>query len=233
MPETRPDVLFFDAGGTLLHLDYHAIGEICFAADERPDDDALGRAEHAARVDIDRTFRSGVRSTDSTRVVAYFETILQHLGVHDDAVGAMRDRIVERHRQGNLWTRVLNGTDATLDRLLSDGYRLAVISNADGRVRELFRTAGLLDRFEVVIDSHELGIEKPDPRIFVHACDVMKTTPERSLYIGDIYEIDVVGARAARMPVVLIDALDAHTDADVPRMQSVLELPQLLRSILD
>jgi HAD superfamily hydrolase (TIGR01549 family) len=228
----RPNVLFFDAGGTLLHLDHRTIASLCFADDARPAERALLEAEHAAREEVDRLFREGIASSDSSRVVLYFETMLERLGAKDDEIVPLRDRILDRHREANLWTRVLDGTDAMLDTLRRDGYRLAVISNADGRVRELFRTAGLLDRFELVVDSHEIGIEKPDPRIFEYACSEMGTTPGRSLYIGDIYEIDVVGARAAGMPVVLVDPLDAHTDADVPRLRSVLELPAIVGTLV-
>jgi putative hydrolase of the HAD superfamily len=231
MNSPRPDVLFFDAGGTLLHLDHSTIASLCFAPELRPGDGALLTAEAAARTEVDRLFRNGVQSTDASRVVVYFETMLQRLGTSDDEVVVLRDRILERHRQANLWTRVLEGTDAMLERLRADGYRLAVISNADGRVRELFRGAGLLPLLELVVDSHEVGIEKPDPRIFHHACELMETTPDRSLYIGDIYEIDVVGARAATMPVVLVDALGTHADAGVPTIRSVLELPEFLERL--
>jgi HAD superfamily hydrolase (TIGR01549 family) len=227
---SRPEILFFDAGGTLLHLELDTIGRLCFDESRRPSTDALLEAEAVARAEVDRLFREGVESTDSSRVVLYFETILQRAGAADDEVIELRERILARHRHANLWTRVLDGTRAMLERLREDGYRLAVISNADGRVRELFRSAGLDDLFELIVDSHELGIEKPDPRIFTHACELMRTTPERSLYIGDIYEIDVVGARAAGMPVVLVDPLGAHRYADVPTIASVLELPDWLEA---
>lgn len=231
MLESDPEVLLFDAGGTLLHLDHRAIAEVCFDAQTRPDDDAFEHAEQAARLEIEQNLREGVASTDSSRMIVYMESLLRHVGVNGDDVVALRDRILARHREGNLWRRVIDGTHEALDRLRSDGYRLAAISNSDGRVRELFRVAGMLDRLEIVIDSHELGIEKPDPRIFKHACEAMRTTPVRSLYIGDVYEVDVMGARAAGMPAMLIDALNWRTTADVPRIASVLDLPEFLATI--
>lgn len=53
-----------------------------------------------------------------------------------------------------------------------------------------------------VFISEEQGMAKPDPRLFWHACETMGTVPESCLYVGDAYDVDVVGAHAAGMPMV-------------------------------
>jgi putative hydrolase of the HAD superfamily len=56
----------------------------------------------------------------------------------------------------------------------------------------------------VVIDSSLVGVEKPDPAIFLAALDSLGVGPEEALYVGDLYEVDVVGARAAGIEAVLL-----------------------------
>src|SRR5207247_7496530 len=107
----------------------------------------------------------------------------------------------------NLWEIVPPGVPRALEALRGQ-YRLAVISNANGTVREKLRRIGLLGFFETVLDSHEEGVEKPDPRIFRAALERTGARADRSLYIGDMYHIDVAGARAAGMDVVLLDPAD-------------------------
>jgi putative hydrolase of the HAD superfamily len=105
---------------------------------------------------------------------------------------------------------------------------MSVISNANGTVREKLRRVGLLEFFETVLDSAEEGIEKPDPRIFHAAVKRTGARMEQSLYVGDMYHIDVAGARAAGMEVVLLDPAGLHHDKPVRR---VADLPGLVSSI--
>jgi putative hydrolase of the HAD superfamily len=79
-----------------------------------------------------------------------------------------------------------------------------VVSNSDGRVEEALRAADLRRYFDVVIDSALVGVEKPDPAIFRAALDALDVDPGEALYVGDLYEVDVVGARAAGMSAVLL-----------------------------
>ena len=83
-------------------------------------------------------------------------------------------------------------------------------------------------QFEFVIDSGEVGVEKPDPRIFQIALDRMGVTAADALYVGDLYEVDVVGARAAGLDVVLLDPYGVHADRDVRRSRSLEELADVL-----
>ena len=78
--------------------------------------------------------------------------------------------------------------------------------------------------FDVVIDSHEVGVEKPDPRIFDFALEAAGCAPERAVYVGDIYRIDVVGARAAGIPAILFDRAGRATNVDCLTIRSLAEL---------
>lgn len=137
----------------------------------------------------------------------YFLTLFRECGVSEADMPAVGERIKEIHDDDHLWSHVEEDTAAVLDALLEAGYRLAVVSNADGRVERLLEDVGVRDRFEFVLDSHVVGVEKPDPRIFLQACERLGVEPERCLYVGDLYPVDVVGARAAGLRAVLLDPL--------------------------
>lgn len=137
----------------------------------------------------------------------YFLTLFRECGVSEADMPAVGERIKEIHDADHLWSHVEEDTAAVLDALLEAGYRLAVVSNADGRVERLLEDVGVRDRFEFVLDSHVVGVEKPDPRIFLQACERLGVEPERCLYVGDLYPVDVVGARAAGLRAVLLDPL--------------------------
>lgn len=132
------------------------------------------------------------------------------------------------HEEDHLWTHVEEGTGAALDRLSQAGYRLGVVSNADGRVEDLIETVGLRHHFEFVLDSGAVGVEKPDPAIFRMAVDRLGLEPRQCLYVGDLYPVDVVGARNAGLRAVLVDPF-GRMEGAVDRVTSVRELPDYLK----
>ena len=139
-------------------------------------------------------------------------------------------RVWEVHQESHLWTWVAPGTPNALAVLKEKGYRMAVISNADGRVEGLIRGAGLGDFFDFVLDSEVEGVEKPDPEIFLRGCRRMEVEPRRSLYVGDLYPVDVVGARKAGLHAVLLDPLD-RLSHPVDRIPNVAALPGYLERV--
>ena len=160
-------------------------------------------------------------STDGARWTLYFETIFRFCGVTEaPVVRSVLDELQQIHKVSNLWEVVPPDVPVALEGL-RPRFRLSVISNANGTVREKLRRVGLLGFFETVLDSHEEGVEKPDPRIFRNALERTGTRPDEALYVGDIYHIDVVGARAAGMEVVLLDPADLHGNKPVRRIRGL------------
>ncbi len=92
----------------------------------------------------------------------------------------------------------------------------------------MLQRVGLLELFDVVIDSAVEGVEKPDPRIFHLALERTGAAAEDVVYAGDIYSIDVVGARAAGIRPVLVDEGDLYPEADCPRVRSLAQLAEHL-----
>jgi putative hydrolase of the HAD superfamily len=167
-------------------------------------------------------------TTDRDRASRYLEQLFILSGVPVEQTNLVRDTLLALHRQRHLWSGVDPDTGPALDRLLQAGYRLAVVSNSDGRAEEALVAAGLRHRFELVVDSQLVGVEKPDPRIFQMALEMMRLTPADALYVGDLYEVDVVGARGAGLDVILLDPLGKHRQRDVRTAPNVVEVANLL-----
>lgn len=215
MQEVR--AVLFDAGGTLIHMD---AGRVCIAAGIAHDAESFRTAESAAVATVRSFVLANPASTDAERVPLYFDSLLAGLGFEAKKDRrAAAERVATEHARANLWSRGADGAAETLGALRGRGYRVAVISNADGRVRGLLETAGLGPLLEFVLDSAEIGVEKPDPRIFHAATTRMGLPPAACAYVGDIYEIDVVGAAGAGLHPILI--------GDAPAPEGVLRVPNL------
>lgn len=212
--------VLFDAGGTLIHVD----GErVCRAAGIDFDAAAFRKAEGEAVAAVRRLVLERPDSRDAERVPLYMTTLVSRLGLPEET--ACREaavRVAAEHRRSNLWSRAADDAAETLSALRGRGYRIAVVSNADGRVRGLLEAAGLSPHLEFVVDSAEVGVEKPDPRIFHAATERLNLSPDECAYVGDIYEIDVLGAERAGLEAVLVG--DGPAPEAVRRVSRLSEL---------
>jgi putative hydrolase of the HAD superfamily len=142
--------------------------------------------------------------SDQERAAAYLEALFLLAGVPADRLSEVRSCLLQMHLDRHLWCSVTESTRAALGRLKAAGLLLGVVSNSEGRVEDALQAAGLRDYFDVVVDSGRIGIEKPDPRIFQAALHALGVRPEEAVYIGDLYEVDVVGAQSAGIDAVLL-----------------------------
>jgi putative hydrolase of the HAD superfamily len=215
--------LLFDAGNTLVYVNMELVSSVLARHGAVVRADALWSAEHRVRATMDDPALVG-RTDDRGRWVMYFERIVGGCGVADRSIlESALEELREIHARSNLWEVVPVSVRRLLDRARGR-YRMAVISNSNGTLRAKLERVGLAGYFEAVLDSHEEGVEKPDPRIFRRALERLGARPEESLYVGDFYHIDVVGARAAGMEAVLLDPAGAHADKPVRRIASIEEL---------
>jgi putative hydrolase of the HAD superfamily len=220
--------IFFDAGGTLIHMDPACI----LAALERHgltrDQAAYRAADLAARRAVVAWLAAGNRGGEIVRWQLYARTLLAALGCPPEAEVGVRAAVADRHAAATLWSWVDPHTPELLARLRAAGFTLGVVSNADGRVATFLELAGLGGVFDLVIDSTLVGIEKPDPRIFQLACERAGVPPGEAAHVGDVYEIDVLGARRAGVMPILLDPDDLLPRADCVRIRALGELPALL-----
>jgi putative hydrolase of the HAD superfamily len=220
--------ILFDAGNTLVWLDHPFLVQVLAEAGITASEDDILSAEYEAKLVLDEMVRSGTAGDDRARGQVYFAEIFRTLGVQDADFPPHAERLFARHAERNLWSRVRENTIETLEELRRLGYRLGVISNADGRVEALLESLGLRPHFDFVIDSGVVGVEKPDPRIFHMGLERMGVEAHDAAYVGDIYEIDVVGARKVGMHTFLIDPLGRFTEEHGDRIRGIHELPERL-----
>jgi putative hydrolase of the HAD superfamily len=228
----RPiDTICLDAGGTLVWPNWERVRDALGAHGIEVDAAALAAADPRVRRSLDNRLLI-VASTDQSRAWNYFESILTMAGV-EMTPGARRalSGVEEYQRTSNLWERVPDFVAPTLVELRRRGYKLVVISNANGTVRSAFQRIGLFDLVDVIVDSAEEGFEKPDRRLFDVALGLAGAQHSRALHVGDIYHIDVAGARAAGLTPVLVDEADLYADTDCHRIASIAELPALLDTL--
>jgi len=201
---------------------------VCRSAGVTYEDAAFRRAEADAVAAVRRFIVERPEARDAERLPFYLDSLLGGLGLPDAGKRAEASRgVAAEHVRANLWSKRADGALETLRTLLDRGYRVAVISNADGRVRGLLESAGLAPLLEFVIDSAEVGVEKPDPRIFHAATDRLALPPSACAYVGDIYEIDVLGAQGAGLTGILVG--DAPAPETVVRVPTLPGLPILFR----
>jgi putative hydrolase of the HAD superfamily len=215
--------LFLDAGNTLVFVNMEVVSRALGRRGVRLTPEELWRGEHRARRTIDTP--EVVRVTDdAARWKAYFDAILRECGVErPDAVAPALRELHDYHQRVNLWEVVPPDVPPALE-ALRRRYRLGVISNSNGTVREKLHRVGLGSFFDPIVDSFEEKVEKPDPRLFRIAMERAGASPERSAHVGDFYYVDATGAQAAGMEAVLLDPGGVHADKPVRRIAALREL---------
>ena len=219
--------IFFDAGNTLIRMDYAAIATELGRHGVSVTPEAVQRAEWKARVRIDAELFApeGVFSTESHSTVEHYTRyVVEGVGVTDAGVIAS---MTEWRRLYNapvgLWT-VAEPEAAAALALVHDAGRVAgVVSNSNGTIRSILERLDLTRHLDFVLDSQEEGLEKPDPRFFQRALARAGVAPEEAAYIGDLYSVDVVGARRAGIRAVLMDPGGCWGARDCPAAPTVLE----------
>lgn len=224
--------VFFDAGNTILSLDYAVIVETLKRQGFLVDREEVWRVECRARVKLD-TFVAEATVRESPEVFSrYIRYICDEMGI---AWGEKAERLLEElreiNRRSNLWRGgAMPGAREVLGELKANGYLVGVVSNSDGRLETLLHEAGLAESLSIIADSGFVGFEKPDPRIFHWALERTAVAPEEAVYVGDFYSIDVVGARRAGLDAILLDPLGAWPLLDCVKAKDLFEVRGLLPS---
>jgi putative hydrolase of the HAD superfamily len=192
--------------------------------------------------DPERFHYEGVRHVDSHPPVADGDHLLTYTAGVAMALGVDAARVdgasvlLAELLDGMAWSQVLTGARSGLRALADAGVPVGVVSNSDGTVeRQLLDTElcqvgeGAGVPVAVVVDSHVVGVTKPDPAIFHFALDAMDVDPSECLYIGDTVTYDVTGARAAGLRPVHLDPYRlCATPDDHPHVTHLAHLVALL-----
>lgn len=225
---TEPEpikALLFDFGNTLAFLDYELLAREFSGPGRELDALGLERAEYQGRAALDRCLMDAKAPSDPDQPYRrYFRAWMKAAGVPDDEVRDCGRRFGEINGEATLWRVVRPGTFEALEKLKSLGLKLAIVSNADGKVEEHARRFGLAPYFDAIIDSQVVGVAKPDPRIFRIALEHLRVAPEAARFAGDIYSIDMMGARAAGIEGKLLDWMGHYSWVEHERIRHIGEL---------
>ncbi len=222
--------VFLDAGGVLLFPNWTRVSSALARQGLQVAANALAEAEPYARRVLDDREVVGA-TTDASRGWLFFDLILERAGVpQSEATKAALAELHAYHTANNLWEFVPDEVYPALDALRGMGLTLTIVSNANGTLCAHLARLGLDRYVDCVLDSCDEKVEKPDPRLFEIALERSGARRETTIHVGDLYNIDVIGARNAGLRAVLIDQAGLRPDADCPRVQSLGELVTRIRS---
>ncbi len=225
------EAVLLDAGGVLLLPDPAAMRRALAPFGVAPDDELVARAHYASTHEIDVV--DAAAAADAADVVDWRRAdavIATMFGIpearHDEAFAA-----IESVYNSEGWVPIKGVTRALL-RLQAAGMPLAVVSNAGGTMEQQLLTHRICavepDDTEVadvaiVVDSHVVGVEKPDPAIFEIALEALEHDATNAVYLGDTVYFDVEGALAAGLSPVHVDPFGFCRASDHPHVASLEE----------
>ena len=148
---------------------------------------------------------------------------------HQPVTDETADRYFEIYRayheaNWQLFSDVIPALDALKEQ------RLGIITNSNLAYQtEKLKRLGILDRFEWLVASEQVGVAKPDPAIFIEACRRAQTEPSESIYIGDDLEKDAVASQAAGLRGIWLNReVDLPHPSHVVMMRDLRELAGMI-----
>jgi putative hydrolase of the HAD superfamily len=219
------DAVWLDVGGVLVLPDPTVLAPLLAPYGGTTDIDRHRRAHYGAMA---VKSRAGDGELDWG---AYDTAYVRGVGVESAAV-ELAARLLNACRVADLWRWPIPESVAAMHKLHSSGIPLGVVSNAAGQVTAMLERVGICQigdgpctPVRCVIDSHHVGVAKPDPAIFdfaaQHFADIERS---RIVYVGDSVTMDVAGATAAGLRAVLLDPFDDHPGAPFERIGSLADL---------
>lgn len=221
----RFEAIWLDAGGVLVLPDPTVLGPLLAWFGGSDDIDRHRRAHYAAMA------VKSAQGAEERDWIEYDRAYVRSVGVADDDV-EVAAHVLGRSRNPWTWRWALPDSVSALSALAAVGVPLAVVSNADGQIEEVLRRtrvcqvgAGPGVDVRCIVDSHHVGVAKPDPAIFDHAAAAFPGVErQRIAYVGDSVTMDIGGASAAGLHPILLDPYDDHDGAPFERIRSLAEL---------
>ncbi len=214
--------ILFDVGQTFLYPDFPFLKNLLAEYGVATDIETLNKGAATAREKI-------FRHREVERWQEFFTFWMQFAGAPEQKIPDILPRIFARHKREHLW----NWLDPTAPEVFAGlkklGYPLGLISNSDGSIAGSMKKLGLSHFFDCIIDSHVVGVEKPDPRIFQIALAQIGLPAAQCVYIGDNYDRDVIGARQAGLTPILLDPFGVVSETDVLKLKQLSELVEMFQ----
>jgi len=216
----------FDFGQTLAELDYEFVARRV-APRGAVFDAARGRANSKSAWDL-----YGQKKSEGHVVAwrAMMQAQLEGGGVPKARAEELAAWLWAEQPSQNLWRKPIPGMIELVRELRGASVPVGIISNSEGHLAELVDELGWSEDFDVVVDSGRLGIDKPQPGIFLHACAALQTEPSALLHVGDAWEADVQGALGVGASAVWFDS--RHRERQLPERAYGASSAAELREVL-
>jgi FMN phosphatase YigB (HAD superfamily) len=219
------DAVLFDAGGIFVIPDPTVLAPLLAYFGATEDLDVYHRAHYRGMAA--KSAASSSEGDWSVYNLAYVEAV--GVPTHEQEYAA---DILGRTRNAWLWRWPLQDSVTALRELHVRDIPIGVISNATGQIEDLLARSNVCQvgdgpgvPVRVIVDSHIVGVAKPDPRIFDFGLEGLGAFDRsRVAYVGDSVTMDVGGARAAGLFPILLDPHDDHPGADFHRVRSLMDL---------
>jgi putative hydrolase of the HAD superfamily len=228
VPRRAIEAVLLDVGGVLLVPDHAVYRPVLQEAGLTPDAQTIDRGHYAGIV--------ATEPCDAFDWAAYFEALAITCGAPAATVAAVAAALRATWERPRVWSRVLPGALDGLAHLIATGAAIAMVSNSDGTAEESLRLARVCQvgagpdlAVHVVIDSHVVGVEKPDPRIFEITLETLCVAPGAAVHVGDTVRYDVDGARSAGILPLHLDPFGLCPDRlDHQHVRSLRDVADLV-----
>jgi HAD superfamily hydrolase (TIGR01549 family) len=218
--------IFFDVGNTLFFYNYEFLRGLLedrFGIDATHEE--LEATHQIIRQSLGPLLDQGL--SHEAIVEEAYRRWFRAIGIEEERIDSIIDAIKNHPFRHLFWSRMGEDTKEVLTWFRDRGYRLGIISNAEGQIKRLIDHAGLTSSFETILDSHEIGFQKPDERIFKRGLADLKVQPNEAVHVGDVFEADIVGARSAGIIPILVDREGRYPDASCLTIKHIGELKNL------
>ena len=150
-----------------------------------------------------------------------FQSYLDSLAIDSEAAALAFEIRREMTRRSLVPTE---GAVEVLDELRAAGLRLGLISNCSSEVGDLWDDSPFAGRFDAVVLSADVGMKKPDPRIFRLTLDRLGVEPADAIFVGDGESGELPGAEAVGIRAIQLGDRDGWGGKRISELRELLEL---------
>jgi len=170
------------------------------------------------------------RSREETMALyaEYQRVVLKAAGIAADEKIVLR--LLGMMQQAKMDLVLFDDVMPALDALKKRGLQLGLISNIEQNMTATLDKLGLAAKLDIIVTSQDAGFTKPNPGIFQYALKKSGVKPDESVYVGDQYQVDMVGAKGAGMKGILLDRDDYYQEKiECPRLKTLGDIVEFLR----
>ena len=193
---------------------------------------AIGAADKAW---FEENYRSPIRTRSAAEqakaYARHHQTILTEAGVDISGQPELLKKVITRMQTISSAMHFVLFEDASpaLQSIKKKKLLTGILTNLDRDMKPLCRELGIEPYVDVIVTSGEIGVDKPNPRIFQAALQRANVTAAEAILVGDQYKNDIQGARGVGIKPLLIDRHDQSTEVtDCPRLKSLTEVVDYL-----